>query len=232
MLARLPSRPLALLTLSARDHARLNASMMDRIRTAMEADDWTCHACKIRLPGMMEIDHLGGHVPACTRLQPICQFCHDRQHPLWAASRRRIVPVLAPDFSLEDLSILAWTLLVHAAQDGFRHEGHLMARDWTTRHEHAVDILGHGNAEAIFEAVLALDDRVEARRLQERLSEIDRHVRFAPAVLLEQSRDIQVWRQSGFTALEQEWAANLVPPETPYAQLRQAGDELRGRGLA
>ena len=105
-----------------------------------------------------------------------------------------------------------------------------MTRDWIDRHEQAVDILGHGNAEAIFEAVLALHDRVEANNLEERLARIDRHIRFAPTVLLEPGRAIQVWRQPGFTALGEEWAADLVPIETPYAQLRQAGDEIRGRG--
>lgn len=230
MLSALLSDSLPLLTLSARDHARLNAAMTDSIRDVMLAEDWTCHVCATRLPEMMEVDHVGGHTLAgAGSLLPICQFCHDRAHPLWAAARGRLVPVLAPDYAPEDLSALSWMTLLHECHTDSGKLRTSMSKDWKARHDQAADMLGHHSAEAVFEAVLALRDKREKDELADRLKTIDAHIRFAPVVLLHPGQTPLAWTRSGFFPPAKDWAELSVPePDVPYARLRQAGDALLG----
>ncbi len=78
-----------------------------QIAAAMREADWTCHLCGICLPEMMEFD--GGHGGEAVR--PVCQFCHNIDHPVWAAGRGRMAPVWAPDMDCAEISRLSWVLL-------------------------------------------------------------------------------------------------------------------------
>lgn len=95
------------LTFGARGHAVLAGGLRVQIAKAMRDADWTCHLCGICLPEMMEFD--GGHGGEPVR--PICQFCHNMDHPIWAAGRGRMVPVWAPDMDCAEISRLSWVLL-------------------------------------------------------------------------------------------------------------------------
>lgn len=219
--------PLELLTLGARAHAALNAVMMAEIAEAMARDAWICRQCGVCLPDMMEVDHLGGHrISGRDRIAPICRFCHDRKHLLWAASRGRLVPINAPDLSHEDISHIAWVILAHAGRYGVDH-GRLIY-DLDVRRKQARIALGHGNVEAIFEAVLAMSDSRGREASIERADELDGVIRLAPAVLFGDPTDMQVWTRGGFRQASGDWREAATPDSFPgYDVFARVGKALR-----
>ena len=102
-----------LLSLGACHHHALNAAMPDRVRDALRRAKWTCHVCGAYLPGFLEIEHFDWHKPGTYGpIAPICQFCHDLEHPLWAVARDRMVPVIMPpEISQRTLTRLCWLII-------------------------------------------------------------------------------------------------------------------------
>ena len=219
--------PLELLTLGARAHAALNAEMMDEIVAAMERDAWTCRQCGVCLPEMMEIDHLDGHrVSGRSRIAPICRFCHDRKHLLWAASRGRLVPIHAPDLPYEHISQIAWVILVHAGRNGVDH-GRLIY-DLDARRKQAQVALGHGNLEAILEAVLAMADSRGREAANASADGLDRQIRLAPSALFGDPTDMQVWTRGGCRPVSGDWRKTASPDSFPgYDVFARVGKALR-----
>ena len=95
------------LRLGARQHSILAGLRQKEIARALVASQWTCHCCGVSLPQLMEFD--GGH--GGTPVKAICQFCHNLDHPVWAAVRGRLEPIWAPDLDGPTLSRFSWTLL-------------------------------------------------------------------------------------------------------------------------
>ena len=222
--------PMRVAALGARDHALLNRRCMPRISAAMAEGDWTCHVCEIRLPGFMEIDHLDGHRPSDTRLAPICQFCHDRKHPLWAASRGRITLIHAPDFTHEQLSRLAWTILLHRGQKGAGFDRKRLLRDLEARREDALDAIGHTNLEALLEVLLSMGDILPAARMAKLTAELDADIRVVPAALFSEEPDLRAWSGQGLMPVAEGWAAEARPANFPdYAMLAKIGRSLTAR---
>jgi hypothetical protein len=105
--------PANVLSLNARNHGRILATQRKQVDACFEKSKWTCHLCGIRIPEMMEIDHLDGHKHGpSVKLATICQFCHNLKHPLWSASRGRLVPMIAPQLSQVDIHRLAWSIVL------------------------------------------------------------------------------------------------------------------------
>ena len=219
--------PLELLTLGARAHAALNAEMMEDIAAAMERDAWICRQCGVCLPEMMEVDPLGGHrVSGRKRIAPICRFCHDRLHLLWSASRGRLVPIHAPDLSHEQVSQIAWVILVHAGRNGIDH-GRLIY-DLDARRKQAQVALGHGNLEAILEAVLAMADSRGREAANASADGLDRQIRLAPAALFGDPTDMQAWTRGGYRPVSGEWREAASPDSFPgYDVFARVGKALR-----
>lgn len=231
MLANLISKPLSQLTLGAQAHNRLNAMMIDDIVKAMAAHDWTCHVCGTRLQGMMEVDHLKGHrASSRDALRPICQFCHDREHLLWAASRKRLALIHAPDLSYDELSQLAWAMVGHTGREGFSLDRKKILRDLSARREDAQDAIGHGNLEAAMEAIFTLRDSRGDAAAQDILEGIDAQLKLAPSVIFEEAPRIQTWEQGGFKPVQDGWRDTVIPEGfAGYEALRAAGTSLKAR---
>ncbi len=223
--------PLTSLTLSAQAHNKLNAAMIDDIVLAMDAHDWTCNSCGTCLPDMMEVDHLKGHnLNGKDGIAPICQFCHDRKHLLWAASRKRVTLIHAPDLTYEDISQLSWAMLAHNGQEGFSIDRKKLMRDFNSRREDAFDAIGHNNVEAIFEAIYALLDAKGKDAVMARLKALDAHIKFAPEAIFMDVPVIEGWSRGGFRPVEGGWAAKATPKSfAGYAALKSAGESLKAR---
>ncbi|MFG6573566.1 HNH endonuclease signature motif containing protein [Sulfitobacter sp. 1A13353] len=231
MFTSLIQSPLTSLTLSAKAHNMLNATMIDEIVQTMRTHDWNCNTCGTRMPEMMEVDHLKGHKPAGKdALAPICQFCHDRKHLLWAASRKRVTLIHAPDLSYEELSQISWAMVTHKEREGFTIDAKKLQRDLSSRQEDAFDAIGHTNLEAIFEAIYALRDAKGEEAVLARLTEMDAHIKIAPAAIFMDQPVIEGWARGGFRAVEEGWQERVIPEKFPsYAALRSAGDALKAR---
>lgn len=222
---------LTTLTLSAQAHNKLNATMIDEIVSAMQAHDWTCNVCGVRLPQMMEVDHLKGHNPSAKdALAPICQFCHDRKHMLWAASRKRLSLIHAPDLTYEEISQISWALMSNKGQQGFDIDEKKLQRDLASRQEDAFDAIGHNNLEAIFEAAYSLLDAKGEEVALERMQAMDAHIKLAPAALFMENPVIDGWSPGGFRTVSADWGEKVTPANFPgYAALRSAGGSLKAR---
>ena len=223
---------LKIMTLGAADHNILNTMMLDEISAMMKRENWTCHVCKTRLYGMMEVDHLNGHAPSGKNaIAPICMICHHLKHPLWAASRGRMRVIHAPDLDYPEISRWTWSLLVHNGCPGFdiNHRG--LARDFNARREDARDAMGHDNPESIFEAILTLaKDEKNIKKLRAKLEERDRHMRIIPAVLLDENAGIDIWTKGGFQSPSEHWKDPVLKGgTTDYEALKRAGTALLAR---
>jgi len=187
-----------LLNLGARDHALLNATMTTEIAAALKAGDWICHVCGVRLEGMMEIDHLKGHRrSAATELAPICQFCHDLKHPMWAMARKRAFPVYAPDLAQKDLSRMSWSLLGEMTREegGAVFEAVLGAIG--ERESAAFDLLQGENMESALEAVLVIRDREGMEKARRAAETLDEGLRYLP-VCVRDGGPLTRWTPEGF----------------------------------
>jgi hypothetical protein len=231
MLASLLTTPLTIMTLGAQDHSILNAAMIDDINVMMERHKWTCHICDIQMPGMMEVDHTKGHkLSAKEGIKPICQCCHDRKHLLWAASRKRITLMHAPDVSYPEISQLTWSLVTHKDQEGFNIDHRKITRDLNSRREDAFEVIGHENIEAVFEAILTVADTVDEKSMLAKLSEMDAHIKIVPSILMEEEPEIKVWSTGGFREPEENWRdAVIASRSVGYDDLRKAGDAMRSK---
>lgn len=187
-----------LLTLSARDHALINASMGPPIAQAFRDRDWTCHICGVRLEGLMEVDHLKGHrTSAAADIAPICQFCHDLKHPVWAMSRKRAFPVYAPEITQSDLTRFAWTLLSEMTRTEAQESFEDLLGAISERESAAFEMLDGENMEAALEAILVIRSRSGAGVAGKVAQELDAHLRYLPSCVRD-GEPLQRWTPEGF----------------------------------
>jgi len=244
MLAELTSTPITSLNLGARDHAALAAGNEELHAEVFARDGHACHVCGSRCRDALEIDHQAGHRPtAASGLKAICQFCHNLRHPLWAASRHRIIPIYAPDISQAALHRLAWVALcwrdapeapldmtgLHGMIEdrrvqlckrlGFRGADGF-ADDKRTR---LVELMTLGSAEALFEAALTVADdvRIGPERAVRTLTAVDQYLRFWPTELMPGIEDLDPaarlsrWDLGGFKVIADEVAGAVREDLSP-----------------
>lgn len=240
-LAELLKASIPILNLGSRSHLALAAGQEQIFGEVFERDNHTCRECGIRIPGMMEIDHLDGHrrSPAAS-LATICQFCHNLKHPIWASARKRLIPIHAPDLSQQDIHRLAWTLvayrnqpdaMIDAAQisDDARQRHDRLARAFRCQVEQSDDDIGQPesflSAEALCEAIFSFHDHVGEARALAVLERLDGIVRFWPSDLSWEREDVPTagllshFDLGGFSLISEEFeaAANLATAISPNA---------------
>lgn len=228
MLSTLAAAPVSLLSLGVRQHGVLLNGQGKEVQACLERADWTCHICGIRIPEMMEIDHTAGHSPkAVNGYRPICQFCHNLKHPLWAAARGRIIPIIAPGLGQIDLHRLAWTMLAQRGAKNAAVDVTGALEDIEYRRQLFVEIYGAEKIEAFLEAILDLPRVVGRDRAAKVVMAIDEQVRFWPAELtdgangLAPAARLSTWRSGGFRKATNT-AARLLNEASPIE-----GDALR-----
>lgn len=216
------------LTLSGRDHALINASMADAIVECFRDHDWTCHVCGVRLEGLMEVDHLKGHRPCeAASVAPICQFCHDLKHPMWAMSRKRAFPVYAPDISQRDLTRFAWTLLAEMTRTNGEEMFEGLIDAIAERESAAFEMLDGENMESALEAILVLRDRAGADLATKAGRELDSHIRFLPSCVRD-GEPLLRWTPAGFRPVQTDLLHQSFGPEPDFDKLSRAASELIG----
>lgn len=215
-----------LLTLSARDHALINGTIGAAIGVVFREGDWTCNTCGIRIEGLMEVDHLKAHKQVdAGEMAPICQFCHDLKHPIWAMSRKRAFPVYAPDLKQADLSRFSWTVLSEMtrpnAPDGFD----ALLDALGEREAAAFEMLDGENMEAALEALFVIRDRVGAGAAERVAGELDKHIRFLPSCIRDGS-PVRRWTPAGFRPVPVDHLHLAFGPEPDFPGLSEAALEL------
>lgn len=188
MLAELIRCPPEILALGAREHAILATLCGEAVSARFEEDDWTCHVCRTRIRGYMEIDHIDSHKPCGSDgIRTICQFCHSLRHPVWAALRGRLRLIWAPDLDQVALTRLAWQVLFACVAEPPEAGGAELAAaslhvasDVSRRERVLGHILGSAHPEAFFEALFAARSLMPAKAFHPAVSRLDRFVRFWP----------------------------------------------------
>lgn len=217
-----------LLTLSARDHALINAAMPDAIATAFREQNWTCHVCGVRLEGLMEVDHLKGHRPCqAAEIAPICQFCHDLTHPMWATSRKRIFPIYAPDLAQSDLSRFAWTLLSEMTRENSEAMFGGLVEAIGEREAAAFEMMDGENMESALEAILVLKDLAGADTALNVSQVLDARIRYLPACVRD-GEPLMRWTSAGFRPVPVALLHKAFGPEPDFGKLSRAVSELMG----
>ena len=232
MFANLLDIPVKVMTLGALAHNTLNGSMISEIAAMMQRENWTCHVCDTRLPGMMEVDHLKGHTPSGKNaIAPICQVCHDLKHPLWAASRGRLTVIHAPDLDYSAISRITWALVAHHGRPGFQINRRRLARDFNGRREDACDAMGHDNLTSIFEAILTIaKNNKNPEILREKLEKRDLHLRIVPTLMVDETVDIEIWSKGGFKPPSENWKETALQDQTfDYEALGRAGKAIMAK---
>lgn len=229
MIAQFLNTPAQVATLGAFQHSQINAQMRPEIAKCMQDHSWTCHVCGMSIPGMMEIDHLKGHsLNGKAHLAPICQFCHDQKHLTWAASRRRVRMIHAPDMSQEQVSQLVWTVLIHNGQPGCTLDLDAVQQDFLTRATDATDILGCENLEPFLEALLIFSSTKGMDAAMAKANLLDAHLRVAPEIIFDDTQKLSNWKEGGFIPIEETWKEGAVPKGMPaYPDLMQAGKVMQ-----
>lgn len=217
--------PPNVLALNARSHGRILATQRKQVEACFAKSDWTCHVCGIRVPEMMEIDHLDGHRPgANAKLATICQFCHNLKHPLWAAARGRLVPLFAPDLSQSDLHRLAWTLVLLRDAEGDFPDADAIIAAVEKRTVSFAETFGTRAVSAFLESAINLPTMI-GEMAAPVLLKIDQSVRFWPADLTADADDLppaarlSAWDLTGFRKATKT-AAGLMMADTKF----DAGD--------
>lgn len=208
-------RPITILKMGLRQHEAILAPISAQVASVMKSHDWTCHKCGVRIPDYMQIDHTMGHGSKDPKgLKPICAFCHDQDHLLWAAGRKRVFPILAPEMSNEHISRLAWAVL--ALQNAEEHEGAQSAIENITasfrqRHHDFQQKYGSADADSAIEAVFRflIPEEGETDKESAKKNDIARRfvaeTRFVPkflsgATITDPSESVATWSVGGFTA--------------------------------
>jgi hypothetical protein len=217
------------LTLGARDHALINGTMIGEIVTCFRLRDWTCHICGVRLPGLMEVDHLKGH-QRCSpdAIAPICQFCHDLRHPVWAVSRKRLFPVLAPGLDQRSLSRFSWSLLAEMTRPGGQDSFEELSGSISERESAAFELLDGDNLESALEAILVIRDRSGQEAARKVAEELDAQIRFLPTCVRD-GEPLKRWTPEGFRDVPIELLHEASGPPPDFERLRLAAEELRDR---
>ena len=180
-------RPRTELLFDAHQQNRRNAAMPDRVRQALHRHDWTCNVCGVRLPGLMEIDHLDGQGPG-VRIAPICQLCHDLKHPLCTAAEHRLAPVALKEMDQRTLTRLCWIMLsrsLHEEQGKERLRP--IIRVLKRRRVQAKRALRTTHMTEAFEGLFTVLDIVGTESANGIAGRLDDCVRLMPAEILDSS---------------------------------------------
>lgn len=224
MLAELITTSLKSLNLSVRDHAALAAGQEKIVAEVFKRDGSTCHVCGSRCHDALEIDHIKGHKrQAAGGLKAICQFCHNLKHPLWAGARKKIVPIMAPEFTQADLNRLAWVLLSWRKVENATINVATVIDMIEQRRAKFEDFMGCLSAEALFEAAftIAEKDTLGVKKARETLTLLDQSIRYWPAELtpeyetLDPGSRLSRWDLGGFVVIADEVAENLLKDIKP-----------------
>lgn len=193
-----------MLAFSARDHARITSAHHATASAALKRDDWTCHVCKTRIPEFMEVDHRDSHEEGSKSLKSICQFCHNLEHPLWAASRGRIIFIYAPEFTQAQLNRFAWAILSRREDPAFPWDENRFIKAIEARQKKMESIIQSQTVEGFLEAVFSLERRLGTKMAKNTLHKIDQSIRFWPSEVtagyadLPSSSRISTWTVGGF----------------------------------
>lgn len=214
------------LTLSARDHALINAGMGPEIAKAFKERNWTCHVCGVRIDGLMEVDHLKGHrISTCAEIAPICQFCHDLKHPMWAMARKRAFPVYAPDIDQTALTRLAWTLLSEMTRPEAQESFEDLLGSVSERESAAFEMLDGENMESALEAILVIRGRSGAASAKTLAAELDAHLRYLPSCVRD-GEPLLRWTPEGFRDVPVGALHAAFGPAPDFERLSRAAAEL------
>ena len=207
MLAEMMNRSIVTMNLRLVDHAALLTPQAKAVGEVFNRDKECCHVCGSKIPGMMEIDHLKGH-RQCGKedMATICQFCHNLEHPIWAAARKKFFPIYAPELSQIDVNRLAWTVL--AWRESLREDlpfdlAGLYASVGNRRTE-IVRLLSCQSAASLFESAFILRDKVGSKAASKALLQLDQFVRFWPSEVIQDpsglppSARLSTWSFGGF----------------------------------
>ena len=223
------NRSLVVMKMGMRQHEAILSPIMSTVNQALKDGNWTCHKCGVRIPGYMQIDHIKGHgVQTRESLRPICVFCHDQDHIIWAAARKRVVPILGPELTNEQISRLAWSVI--SLNKDKEDEDASMAVDNLTgavrqRHHDFQKRYGSQDADSAIEAIFRFlnveDEETPAMTERKRriVEKMEAEMRFVPklltgAVIEDPSETVSVWRIGGFS----------FPERTPEEAMEDPGD--------
>lgn len=238
MLADMMNRSMVTMNLRLVDHAALLVGDAKTCADVFMRDGERCHVCGSRAPGMMEIDHLKGH-KKCKKeeLATICQFCHNLQHPLWAAARKKIFPIYAPELSQADLNRLAWVALSwrdHEREDVPFDLSKLHAAIEHRRKE-IERLLGCQSAASLFESAFILRDQVGEKAAAKTLMQVDQFLRYWPSEVVEDPSDLpasarlSTWSYGGFKIIADMAARSIRGSLSPnFEQISKAAFALEG----
>lgn len=206
-------RPLTVLKMGLRQHEAILAPVGKAVLPMMKKYDWTCHRCGIKIPQYMQVDHTKGHGnPDPDALRPICVFCHDQDHIIWAAARKRVLPVVAPDMTNEQISRISWAVVSLRSrpddQEVVEAIENIIAA-FRKRHHDFIDRYGSEDAdsaiEAVFRFLLPQENESEREAIMKKaiVERFSSQVRFVPRALIEESVEdvsttISVWSVGGF----------------------------------
>lgn len=208
-------RPITILKMGLRQHEAILAPVGDRIKGVMEAHNWTCHRCGVRVPGYMQVDHTKGHGNSAPEgLRPICVFCHDQDHILWAAGRKRVFPILAPELTNEQVSRIAWAVLaLQNASENTDAVGAVenMTAAFRQRHHDFQQKYGSADADSAIEALFRFliregeETERETAKKKKIAGAFISETRFVPrllsgSILEDPSETVSVWTLGGFAA--------------------------------
>ncbi|MEW5423984.1 HNH endonuclease signature motif containing protein [Amorphus sp. 3PC139-8] len=204
-------------------HAVLAGRQGRQFRQVLDRDDWTCHACSIRIPGAMEIDHLSGqHTDSSpTNLKAICSYCHLGRHPGAAAAEERFTPIWFPELEQHEVNRLAWA---HLATSTLAPESDQMRDIYDhfsiaieERQSLAEEMLGLEPdgpfAEAFIEVLFSARRELPAERETQLSDLLRRELRYWP------TENILVWRAGRSVNVKEEIAERLVASGGPFAEV-------------
>lgn len=229
MLKDIHRRSMIEMKLGIRQHGALLAGQAGLVAKVFKRDRECCHVCGYRIPGHMEIDHVAGHRRGVTEgdLRTICQFCHNLRHPIWAASRSRMVPIHAPDLSQSDLHRLAWTLLAwRDVENGPIDEGAVTGAI-DMRRSIFLERFGCQAADALLEAACGLPDLKTGAGKKIGgaavgiLARVDQSLRFWPTELLPMIEEfdagcrVSTWGIGGFQVIAESAAEAIRADQDP-----------------
>lgn len=216
-------KPISILSMGLRNHEAIQQPFSSEIRKVMKKYDWTCCRCGIKIPGLMQIDHTAGHAARNAEgFRPICAFCHDQDHLIWAASCKKIVPIIATTeegvLSNEDISLMSWSLFAmftHQNDDPDANDSVAgIMRAFQARRGAFQEKYGSKDADSFIEATYRFLDGAEDENenmLVERQAIVERtlaEVRFVPAFMAghtkedEPSTFLSTWGPGGFSSIE------------------------------
>ena len=209
MLSNILTLPLKTMSLGIRDHAKLNRLNSERVAQALRDGQWSCHICSTHIPEFMEIDHLDGHTVSAKNIKPICQFCHNLKHPLWAAARGKISLIYAPDLSQAELHRICWSVIGYRREKDFPADMHRIEQDILKRRGLAEDIIYSRTTEGFLEAIFSLEEKIGLENARMTVEKLDQILRFIPSEVLPghealpAASRVSIWSFGGFrTAVE------------------------------